>query len=151
MFKRYLIYEFPSIECQVANHFSLAEFAWQILYSQWPKERGQKDKQRSTNHTHKTKETRTSLKTRGELRRSGRVSSCCSTSGTRCVDLVPNPVIIHERGKDREVFTTSRCLSFCPLSFGHCFVSPSTIYGFWLPPFWYLQTLLSFWTKLYYI
>jgi hypothetical protein len=49
------------------------------------------------------------------------------------------------------VWFVDRCLSFCPLSFGHCFVSPSTIYGFWLPPFWYLQTLLSFWTKLYYI
>jgi hypothetical protein len=35
-----------------------------------------------------------------------------------------------------------RCLSFCPFSFGHCAVSFSSIYGFWLP-FWYLQTLLS--------
>ena len=35
-----------------------------------------------------------------------------------------------------------RCLSFCPFSFGHCVVSFSSIYGFWLP-FWYLQTLLS--------
>ena len=33
--------------------------------TQWPKEKGQKDKQRSTNHTHKTKDrvTRTTLKT----------------------------------------------------------------------------------------
>ena len=37
---------------------------------QWPKEKGQKDKQRSTKHTHKTKDqiTRTPLKTGGELR-----------------------------------------------------------------------------------
>ena len=35
-----------------------------------------------------------------------------------------------------------RCLSFCPFSFGHCVISFSSIYGFWLP-FWYLQTLLS--------
>jgi hypothetical protein len=35
-----------------------------------------------------------------------------------------------------------RCLSFCPFSLGHCVVSFSSIYGFWLP-FWYLQTLLS--------
>jgi len=35
-----------------------------------------------------------------------------------------------------------RCLSFCPLSFGHCGVCPSSIYGFWLP-LWYLQTLLT--------
>ena len=36
---------------------------------QWPKEKGQKDKQRSTKHTHKTKDqvTRTPLKTGCEL------------------------------------------------------------------------------------
>ena len=28
-----------------------------------------------------------------------------------------------------------RCLSFCALSFGHCTVCSSSIYGFWLPPF----------------
>ena len=45
------------------------------LTTQWPKEIVQKDKQRSTKHTHKTKDrvTRTPLKT--ELRFSGRVSS----------------------------------------------------------------------------
>ena len=62
--------------------------------TQWPKV--QKDKQRSTKHTHKTKETRTPLKTGGELRFSGRVSSSCSTSGTRRVNLVTNPVSSHE-------------------------------------------------------
>jgi hypothetical protein len=36
---------------------------------------------------------------------SGRVSSSCSTSGTRHVNLVTNPVISHERGRDREVCT----------------------------------------------
>ena len=43
--------------------------------TQWPKEKVQKDKQRSTKHTHKTKDrvTRTPLKTRGELRCPGRV------------------------------------------------------------------------------
>jgi hypothetical protein len=48
------------------------------------KEKVQKDKQRSTKHTHKTKDrvTRTPLKTGGEVRWSGRVSSSCSTSGT---------------------------------------------------------------------
>jgi hypothetical protein len=42
---------------------------------QWPKEKVQKDKLRSTKHTHKTTDrvTRTSLKTGGELRFSGRV------------------------------------------------------------------------------
>jgi hypothetical protein len=37
-----------------------------------------------------------------------------STSGTRRLNLVTNPVISHERGKDREVFTTSGTY---PLSF----------------------------------
>jgi hypothetical protein len=73
--------------------------------TQWLKEKVQKDKQRSTKHTHKTKDrvTRIPLKTWGELRCSGRVS----TSGTRHVNLVTNSVISHESGKDREVLTTS--------------------------------------------
>jgi hypothetical protein len=47
---------------------------------QWSKEKEQKDKQRSTKHTHKTKdrEIRAQLKTMGELRCSGMVSSSCS-------------------------------------------------------------------------
>jgi hypothetical protein len=66
--------------------------------TQWPKEKVQKNKQRSTKHTHKTKDrvTRTTLKTGGELMCSGRISSSCSTSGTRRVNLVTNPVISHE-------------------------------------------------------
>ena len=73
--------------------------------TQWPKEKVQKDKQRSTKHTYKTKDrvTWTPLKTGGELRCSGRVSSSCSTSGTRRVNLVKHPVISREWGKDREV------------------------------------------------
>ena len=63
--------------------------------TQWPKEKVQKDKKRSTKHTHKTKDrvTRTPLKTGGELRCSGRVSSSCSTGGTHGVTLVTNPLI----------------------------------------------------------
>ena len=38
---------------------------------------------------------------------SGRVSSSCSASGTRRVNLVTNPVISREWEKDWEVFTTS--------------------------------------------
>jgi hypothetical protein len=66
------------------------------------KKKVRKDKQRSTKHTHTTKDrvTRNPLK-------SGRISSSRSASGTRRVNLVTNPVISHERGKDREVFTTS--------------------------------------------
>jgi hypothetical protein len=58
--------------------------------TQWPKETVQMDKQRSTKHTYKTKDrvTRTPLKTGDELRCSGRVSSSCSTSDNRRVNLV---------------------------------------------------------------
>jgi len=78
--------------------------------TQWPKEKVQKDKQRSTKHIHKTKDgvTRTPLITCGELRCSGIVSSPCSTIGIRRVNLVSNPVISRVWGKDREVFTTRR-------------------------------------------
>ena len=80
-----------------------------IEEEQWPKEKVQKDKQRSTKHTYKTKDrvTRIPLKTGGKLRCSGRVSSSCSTSGTRRVNLSTNPAISHEWGKDCEVFATS--------------------------------------------
>ena len=51
------------------------------------------DKQRIIKHTHKNKDrvTRTPLKTVGELMWSERVSSSCSTSATRRVNLVTNP------------------------------------------------------------
>jgi hypothetical protein len=63
----------------------------------------QKDKQRSTKHTYITKDqvTRTPLKTGSEFRCSGRVSSSCSTSDTRRVNLATNPVISNEREKDK--------------------------------------------------
>ena len=50
--------------------------------TQWPKEKVQKEKQRFTQYTYKTKDrvTWTPLKTGGDLRCSGRVSSPCSTS-----------------------------------------------------------------------
>ena len=65
--------------------------------TQWAKEKGQKDKQRATKHTHKIKdrETRTPLKTGGELRCSESVSSSLSTCSTRRVALVTNPMINH--------------------------------------------------------
>jgi hypothetical protein len=63
------------------------------------KKKIQKDKQRSTKHTYKAKVrvTQFQLKT-GEFR--------CS-SGTRRVNLVTNPIISRECGKDQEVLTTS--------------------------------------------
>jgi hypothetical protein len=69
--------------------------------TQWPKENEQKDKQWSTKHIHKTKDrvTRTPLITMGELRCPGRISSSWSTSGSRRVSLVTNPVISDEWGK----------------------------------------------------
>jgi hypothetical protein len=53
-----------------------------------------KDKRRSTKHAYKINDrvTRTPLKIEDELMCSGRVSSSCSTSGTRRVNLVTNPV-----------------------------------------------------------
>ena len=65
---------------------------------------GQKDKQRSTKHTHKTKDrvTRTSLNTGGELGCSVRGRSSRSSSGSRRVNLVTNPVLSHEWGGERE-------------------------------------------------
>ena len=65
---------------------------------------GQKDKQRSTKHTHKAKDrvTRTSLNTGGELGCSVRGRSSRSSSGSRRVNLVTNPVLSHEWGGERE-------------------------------------------------
>ena len=40
------------------------------------------------------------------------------------------------------VYFVDRCLSFCPFSFGHCVVCPSSINGFWLPV-WYRQKWLK--------
>ena len=76
--------------------------------TQWPKEKVQIDKERSAKHTHKTNDrvTRTPLKSGGELRCSGWVSSSCSTICTSRVNLVTYPVIRREWGKDREVLTT---------------------------------------------
>jgi hypothetical protein len=61
--------------------------------TQWEKN-VQKDKRRSTKYAYKIKDrvTRTPLKIEDELMCSGRVSSSCSTSGTRRVNLVTNPV-----------------------------------------------------------
>ena len=61
--------------------------------TQWLSEQLQKDKQRSTKHAHKTKNRvqQTPLKTRGERRCTGRVSSSCPTSGARRINLVTNP------------------------------------------------------------
>jgi hypothetical protein len=71
---------------------------YQIKVYDMAKTKVQKNKQRSKKHTYKTKDrvTRTPVKTEGELMCSGRVSRSCSTSGTRRVNLVTNPVISGE-------------------------------------------------------
>ena len=56
--------------------------------------------------SNKVRVKRTPLKIWSELKCSGRVSSYCTTSGTHRVNLVTNPMINHEWGKDREVLTT---------------------------------------------
>ena len=58
--------------------------------TQWPEGKVEKDKERYTKHTHKTKDrvTRTRLKFGGELRCSGRVGRSRSTSGTHRVNKV---------------------------------------------------------------
>jgi hypothetical protein len=52
--------------------------------------------------------TRTPIQIGGELIWSERVSNACSTSVTRRVNLVTNPVISHEWGKNPDMLTTSR-------------------------------------------
>jgi hypothetical protein len=76
---------------------------------------------RSTKHTYRSKDlvTRTPLKTGGELRCSGRVSTFCSTSDTCRVNLATNPMIRHEWGKDRE----KEMMSIFPLWTFHSYVA----------------------------
>ena len=77
--------------------------------TQCPKGKNYKRTNNDLQNTHETKDrvTRTPLKHRGGVRCSGRVCSSFSTSNTRHVNLVTNPVMSHEWGKDQEVFTSS--------------------------------------------
>ena len=77
--------------------------------TQWPKEKCKRTNNDLQNMHIKLK---TRLKTGGQIRCSGRIGSSCFTSGTRRVNLVTIPVISHECGKDREVFTTSGTFTF---------------------------------------
>jgi hypothetical protein len=71
----------------------------------------------------------------------GRVSNSCSTRSIRRVNLVTNPVISQQRGKDHLQNSNSKIIEkhltrWQPyFSFGHCVVCSSSIYRFWLPPF----------------
>jgi hypothetical protein len=64
----------------------------------WQKEKGQKNKQRSTkNYTENSALSNTNPTKKGiELMSPGRVSSSCPTSGTHRVSLFTNHVISHE-------------------------------------------------------
>ena len=106
------------------------------------RKKGQKDKQRSTKHTHKTKDrvTRTPLKTGGELGCSGRVGSSCSTSGIRNDNFcllylwLPSswdhqiPIILFIRDLNVDTCTPLKCPG------GFCFVALLCWY-FWLSLF----------------
>ena len=39
------------------------------------------------------------------------------------------------------VCVVDRCLFFSPFSFGHCVLFPSSIYGFWLPLWYFMQCI----------
>jgi hypothetical protein len=97
-------------ECFACIEFKDTKGVIRIRKSKNRKHNGQKkNKQRSTKHTHKTKDrvTRTPIKTGGERRCSGMVNSSWTSIDTRRVNLVTHPVISHEWWKDREVFTAS--------------------------------------------
>jgi hypothetical protein len=88
--------------------------------------------QRFTKHTHKTmnRVTRTPVRTGGELMYSGRVSSSCSTSSTRRVNLVTNPVASREWGKDRKHLALFGYMKFLLLFNRNCLPYRST----WVHP-----------------
>ena len=106
---RYMLLDYTSVTkvCQFPIIFLLEEFkdAKGVIRTRESKDRQhndqkKKDKQRSTRHTLKTKDrvTRTDLQIKDALRCSGMVSSSCSTSGTRRVNLVANPEESHDFG-----------------------------------------------------
>jgi hypothetical protein len=81
----------------------------------------QKDKQRSIKHKYKTidRVTWTPLTTGGDIRCPWRMSSSCPTSGTHCVTLVPNPVMMFLFWKSKHSIIVISMLSvniFCNIS-----------------------------------
>jgi hypothetical protein len=101
--------------------------------TQWSREKVQKDKERSIKHTYKTKDrvTQIPLKTGGELRCSGRVSSSCSTSDSRRVNL---HVVTMAKRKSTKLFLLAIVLSVllrytdsdCPFGIFKLFLQWST-------------------------
>jgi hypothetical protein len=83
----------------------------QQIEGQTTQRQNKKDKRinndlQSTTHKTEDRVTQAPLKLGDEIMCSCRVSSSCSTSGTRRVNLVTTLVICYEWGKDREVLTT---------------------------------------------
>jgi hypothetical protein len=96
--------------------------------TQWSKEKVQKDTQRSTNHTYKTKDRviRTSLKTGAELRYSGMVSSSCSTRAAPAYGVYISQLIGYSRAcgsyqdfLDRGLLLTTKVLNQGFIMEGH--------------------------------
>ena len=115
--------------------------------TQWPKEKVQKDEQRSTKHTHKTKDwvTRTPLKIGGELRCSGRVSSSCSTNGTRhvyCIvsTIVYSPILSEPVGSIFMIFLITTVVNFW-------MIIPA---NFWMriPANYWMRISANFWVRI---
>ena len=92
--------------------------------TQWSKEIGQKDKQRSTKDTHKTNDRvkGTQLNPEGDRRCSGRVISSCSTSGIRQIILLVDDVYMTVRCK-----TTIQAIFFNNWFYVRCTYERGTI------------------------
>jgi hypothetical protein len=72
------------------------------------KQKRQNDKQWTYKTLHrKDRATRKPVETGVELMNPGKVSSSCSTYGTRRITLVTNPIIRHEGRKNRIMSTTN--------------------------------------------
>jgi hypothetical protein len=84
--------------------------------TQWLKEKGEKDKQRSTKHTHKAKDQVAWIPQKpGEVRYSGRISRSCSTSGIKtrliiktlhwrhCLQYTPRDISNHYTCKNQKL------------------------------------------------
>ena len=95
--------------------------------TQWPKVKVQKDKQRSTKHTYKSKDrvTRTPLITGGELRCSGRVSR-----NPFYIEMIKKyRYICHDRDRNNKTNTSLTHINICPN------VCINVIFEIKIPPF----------------
>jgi hypothetical protein len=142
-------------------------YIWEEQTTQWQREKVQKNIQRNTKRTHKSKNrvTRTPLKTNDQgyaplvVSTSQSFPPSCVTTGfvtrlTRRVPLVEQelPTLPEHLNSPPDfsgvpvtrslvlwVCFVDRCLYFFPVD--HCVFCTFSIYGFW-KPLWYLQTLL---------